>query len=264
MRRLLAVIVAVGIVLTASLLSANAQQSAPVTQQGIPEDIAQYRTWTKMNANLLTDPSNPRAGPKNTFISLPPSALLEVVASGGRVRKPFPDSTIVVRESLDTDTGFVRVLFVQRKDSSAAQTKGWVFTGFTRTAADKPFEPLAIPDPVARCLNCHEQMRATDMVFTPYTNRKDPLPARAPAGGDRVEIWNYQFGPQTLRVKVGTAVTWANYDAVVHDVKAANRSFESANIPLLDRYFVTFDRPGTFDYFCGVHLEMRGRIVVEP
>ncbi|MGQ0568259.1 MAG: hypothetical protein ACT4P5_01820, partial [Armatimonadota bacterium] len=139
-----------------------------------------------------------------------------------------------------------------------------VFTGFARTAANAPYQPLAIPDPVVRCLNCHEQMRATDLVFGPYTNRSDPLPPRAPVGGDRVEILNYQFGPQTLRAKVGATVTWANYDGVVHDVKAANRSFESGNLPQLGRFFMAFDRPGAVDYFCAVHLEMRGRIIVEP
>ncbi len=263
MGRSLASLIAVGSILVATLLSANAQQSVPTTKEGVPEDIAQYRSWTKMNTNLLADPSNPRAGPKNTFVNLSPDALREIIGPGGRVRKPFPDGTIVVRESLDVDAGFVRVLFIQRKDSSVKQTKGWIFSGFTRSAANDPYQPLPVADPVARCLNCHEQMRATDMVFTPYTNRSNPLPARTP-GGDRVEIFNYQFGPQVLRVKVDSTVTWANYDSVVHDIKAANRTFESGNVPLLGRYFVTFDRPGTFDYFCSVHLEMRGRIVVEP
>jgi len=35
---------------------------------GLPPDLAVYRSWTKVNAAPLTDPSNPRAGPKNTFI----------------------------------------------------------------------------------------------------------------------------------------------------------------------------------------------------
>jgi hypothetical protein len=33
---------------------------------------------------------------------------------------------------------------------------------------------------------------------------------------------------------------------------------------LQGRYFETMTRPGTYDYFCALHLEMRGRIVVEP
>jgi hypothetical protein len=128
---------------------------------------------------------------------------------------------------------------------------------------DQTFQPVAIPDPVVRCLDCHAQVRGSDYVFTPYLNRPDPLPARAPAAGDRVEIFNNRFGPDVLRVRVGATVVWANYDAVPHSVKAVDRSFESGNLPLQGRYAVTFARPGEVGYFCAVHLEMRGRIVVE-
>lgn len=262
MIRLVLTGIAVVAVLWSTMLSASAQPVA--APAGVPAEIAGYRAWTRMNAIVLTDPSNPRAGPKNTFVNLSPEALREIVGPGGRVRKPFPDGTIAVRESLDPDAGFVRILFVQRKDSSQTRTKGWVFSGYGRTAASDAYQTLAIPDPVARCLNCHEQVRNTDQVFTPYLNRSDALPARAPAAADRVEIFNYQFGPQSLRVKAGVTVTWANYDGVVHDVKAADRSFESGNLPQQGRFFLTFERPGAVEYFCAVHLEMRGRIVVEP
>lgn len=248
---------ALAIVLLFSLLSF----AAPA---GVPEQISGYRSWTKMNAQLLTDPSNPRAGPKNTFINLSPDALLRLVAEGARVRAPFPDGTIVVRETLDVSTEFVRVLFVMSKDRSATQTKGWRFFSFTRQAADQPLVEGAIQDPVARCLNCHLQMGATDFVFTPFLSRANLPPARTPTLPDRVEVFNYRFGPQTLRVRVGTPVVFANHDAVVHDIKAADRSFESGNLPLLGRFFHTFSRPGTVDYFCAIHLEMRGRVVVEP
>jgi plastocyanin len=106
-------------------------------------------------------------------------------------------------------------------------------------------------------------MKATDFVFQPFTSRPDPLPPRLPAAADRVEIFNYQFGPQTLRVRAGATVTWVNYDLVPHDVKAADASFESGNLSSYGRYFLTFERPGTYEYFCGVHLEMRARVIVE-
>lgn len=245
-------------VLITPLLGVGAQALPP---SGIPSEIEPYRTWTKMNALPLTDPSNPRAAPKNTFINLSPEVMRPLIVSGGRVQA-FPEGTIVVRETLDA-AGIARILFVQRKDGTATRTKGWVFTGYTRPVADQPFQPLAVPDPVVRCLDCHAQVGASDYVFTPYMNRPDLLPARAPTTGDRVEIFNNRFGPASLRVRVGTAVVWANYDAVPHDVKAADRSFESGNLPLLGRYVVTFTKPGEVDYFCAVHLEMRGRVIVD-
>lgn len=258
MRRLPAVLLSALVVLAVALATASAQS-------GVPEDITTYRTWTRMNAALLTDPSNPRAGPKNTFINLSPGALREIFAPGGRIRRRFPEGTIVVRESLDPAAGFATVLFVMRRDPKATATSGWDFSGFSRRAADQPFQPLPLtPNPFLRCLACHGQMQSTDFVFTPWTNRPDPLPARLSAAPSRVEIFNYQFGPQTLRVKTGTAVVWVNYDFVPHDVKAADASFESGNMPNQDRYFLTFEKPGTFEYLCAIHLEMRGRVIVEP
>jgi len=231
---------------------------------GLPPRLADYQSWTKMNARLMDDPSNPRAGPKNTFTNLGPETLRSLVAEGGRLRAAFPDGTIIARETLDVAAGFVRVLFVMERDRRAARTRGWKFSAFTRQAADQAFQEGAIPDPVARCLNCHLQMGATDLVFTPWLNRADLPSARTPSVPDRVEMFNYRFGPQTLRVRPGASVVFVNYDAVVHDVKAADRAFESGNIPVLGRFFHTFERAGTVDYFCAVHLEMRGRIIVEP
>lgn len=250
-------VVLAGVVVTGLLTGGAFAQFA-----GVPADLAAYRTWTKMNGALLSDPSNPRAGPKNTFITLNPQALRTLVASGGRAQ-PFPTGTLIVRESLDAAAEFVRVLFVMRKDPTATRTRGWQFEGYSRTAADQPFQPIDIPDPVARCLNCHMQMKGTDLVFTPYLNRADPLPARQPSAPERVETFNYRFAPSVLRVKAGATVAFVNYDAVPHDIKASDNSFESGNLPVLGRYFHTFDRPGAVEYFCAIHLEMRGRIVVE-
>ncbi len=258
MVRLLSTLLALGLATMAGFLIANAQS-------GIPDDIAHYQTWTKMNATPITDPSNPRAGPKNTFITLSSDELRNIIGPGGTVSNPFPDGTTIVRETLDPAAGFLRVLFVMRKDSkAAAQTRGWVFSGLSRTAADQPFQPVQIENPVVRCLNCHLQVKASDFVFTPYTNRSDLLSARTPATPARVEAFNYQFGPQTLRVNAGATVFWENHDSVPHDVKAADKSFESGNLPNLGLYSFTFDKPGEVEYFCGLHLEMRGRIIVEP
>ncbi len=256
MRRVLLALLA-GVVALAGALAAYAQS-------GIPPEIAQYRNWTKMNAIPLDDPSNPSATPKNTFINLSSGDLKKLMAPGGGTRTHFPDGATIVRESLDPQDGWVRVLFVMRYDSKAAATKGWVYSGYTRAARDKPFEPLQIADPVARCVNCHAQVKAQDYVFTPYLNRPDPLPARVSQEANHVGIYNYQFGPRDLRVKVGSTVAWANYDGVGHDVKAADKSFESGNIPIEGRYFATFTKPATVEYFCAVHLEMRGRVIVEP
>jgi plastocyanin len=247
--------------LALGILFAGAFIAAAQVGPGLPADIAGYRHWLRMNDRLLDDPSNPRALAKNTFVNLPPDRLAALYDTHGGVRGHYPDGAVLVRETLDP-SGFVRAIFVMRYDHAAARTRGWVYSGFTRTAADKPFEPSQIADPVARCVNCHAQVSHADYVFTPYTNRS--LPVAAPAEPAQVEAVNYRFGPQPLRVKAGTAVTFVNYDVVPHDVKAADRSFESGNIPSFGNYTVMLTKPGTLAYFCAVHLAMRGTIVVEP
>jgi plastocyanin len=232
-------------------------------QSGVPSEVAAYRTFTKMNAAALTDPTNPRASPKNTFVNLSQDQLRAIVGTGGRARQPFPDGTVIVRESVHPTEGWVQVLFVMRKDSKAAATKGWVFNGFSRQAADKPFTPIEIANPLTRCFFCHTQMNASDFVFTPFVNRPDPMPDRIPDRSSHVEILNYQFAPRDLRVKVGSTIVWANFDSVPHDIKATDKSFESGNLPIQGRYFLTVTKPGSTEYFCAIHLEMRGRIIVE-
>lgn len=123
------------ILLAAAALGAITLSAA--AQSGIPAELAAYRTWTRMNAALMTDPSNPRAGPKNTFVNLSADALREIVAPGARLRKAFPAGTVLVRESLDPAAGFVRVLFVMRKDNRATTTRGWAFSGFSRNEANQ-------------------------------------------------------------------------------------------------------------------------------
>jgi plastocyanin len=245
----------------AAALLGSALLAAAQLGPGIPADLAAYRHWTKMNGHLLDDPSNPRALPKNTFVNLSPDRLAALYRADGGVTGHYPDGAVLVRETLDS-SGFVRALFVMRYDHTADRTKGWVYSGYTRTAADKPFTPAEIADPVTRCVNCHAQVSRADYVFTPYTNRTLPVPA--PTRPAHVEARNYQFGPQALHVKAGAAVTFVNYDVVPHDVKAADRSFESGNIPPFGNYTVTVTKPGTLAYFCAVHLGMRGTMIVEP
>jgi len=41
-------------------------------------------------------------------------------------------------------------------------------------------------------------------------------------------------------------------------------TFRSAALDSEDKFSFTFDKPGTFDYFCSLHPRMQGQIVVTP
>ena len=77
-----------------------------------------------------------------------------------------------------------------------------------------------------------------------------------------VKIGNFTFGPQELKVKAGTTVTWTNEDDIPHTVVSPN-NFRSKPLDSEDKYSFTFTTPGTYKYFCSLHPHMTGTIVVE-
>jgi len=82
-----------------------------------------------------------------------------------------------------------------------------------------------------------------------------------------VDVKTFQFAPDTLRVSVGTIVRWTNQDEIEHRVSAGSPSKRDAafNATLAKKGATaerTFDRTGTFTYFCDRHQFMRGTITV--
>ena len=77
-----------------------------------------------------------------------------------------------------------------------------------------------------------------------------------------VKIGNFTFGPQELKVKAGTTVTWTNEDDIPHTVVSPN-NFRSKVLDTDGAFSFTFTTPGTYKYFCSLHPHMTGTIVVE-
>jgi amicyanin len=77
-----------------------------------------------------------------------------------------------------------------------------------------------------------------------------------------VKIGNFTFGPQEVKVKAGTTVTWTNEDDIPHTVVSPN-GFRSKVLDTDGTYSFTFTTPGTYKYFCSLHPHMTGTIVVE-
>ena len=61
-----------------------------------------------------------------------------------------------------------------------------------------------------------------------------------------------KFEPQAITVTAGTEVTWTS-GTVPHTVTANDGSFDSGNIEAKKTYKRTFDKAGTFDYYCKLH-----------
>ena len=80
-----------------------------------------------------------------------------------------------------------------------------------------------------------------------------------------VEMKGLQFGPQGIRVKPGTTVTWVNNDPVVHNVRQVRSVFLSPEeMPEGASFSFRFDEPGTYRYQCTYHHpNMNGVVIVE-
>ncbi|HUB96296.1 MAG TPA: cupredoxin family copper-binding protein [Stellaceae bacterium] len=80
-----------------------------------------------------------------------------------------------------------------------------------------------------------------------------------------VVIDDFAFGPNNLTVKAGTTITWTNKDDEPHTVvSAADRPlFKSSALDTDDSFSFTFDKPGTYKYFCSIHPRMQGTVTVQ-
>ena len=77
-----------------------------------------------------------------------------------------------------------------------------------------------------------------------------------------VPIDNFTFSPKELTVAVGTTVKFINHDDIPHTVVEKSLSFRSKALDTDDAYSYTFATAGSFDYFCGLHPHMVGKIIV--
>jgi len=68
----------------------------------------------------------------------------------------------------------------------------------------------------------------------------------------------------TITVPVGATIIWENDDDIPHNVVATHGEFRSSALDTDDKFSVTFNKAGTFDYFCSLHSFMKGQVVVTP
>ena len=82
----------------------------------------------------------------------------------------------------------------------------------------------------------------------------------AQADNAQVLIKDFKFQPDTITIKKGDTVTWTHPGPASHTVK-----FADSESPILKdggTYSKTFDQAGTFDYICGIHPYMKGKVIV--
>jgi plastocyanin len=93
--------------------------------------------------------------------------------------------------------------------------------------------------------------------------RTQPAPQAAQEMTATVKIDNFSFAPPSLQIKAGTKVTWTNADDIPHTVVSDDKVFKSKALDTDDKFSYTFDKPGTYPYFCSLHPKMTAKVVVQ-
>ena len=93
-----------------------------------------------------------------------------------------------------------------------------------------------------------------------YQSALAPPPAPSPTS---TEISGFAFVPATITIPVGTTVTWFNKDSVAHTVSSREGVFDGGNLSGGATFRYTFDQSGSFEYYCKIHPNMKGEVIVE-
>ena len=155
-------------------------------------------------------------------------------------------------------------LFVMRKEKGFGEMYQENRNGEWEYMAYRPNgDQMLPPERTTACAGCHvEAGQGRDWVFGThrfFAGGMSPQPKELDE--NQINVVDYAFLTDTLTVKVGTKVTWVSNDVVFHTVTIGNGSFSRALRPGAS---VTreFKEAGTYEYFCGVHPAMKGKIVV--
>ncbi len=87
------------------------------------------------------------------------------------------------------------------------------------------------------------------------------------SGRVRIAYRDISIHPDVVRVRVGSTITWTNYDPVVHNVTGVSGSphLDSGSLSEGQSYTIVADRPGIIHYLCTIHpTSMNGTIEVVP
>ena len=95
---------------------------------------------------------------------------------------------------------------------------------------------------------------------------KSSSPAAAAGSGNAVTVKNLAFDPAKLSTAAGTEVTWTNKDGFEHTATSGTPDKPDGKFDISLKANGTgsfkFASAGTFKYFCKIHNQMTGEVVV--
>ena len=126
----------------------------------LPSDVIDYQTrCQRMNARPIPRyDGDPHAGTKNVYACNVDDALLRANI------RPFPDGTVIVKNSTKENASYPWLVATARKQGGA-----WKWDEYTRNFEDEDFVRILASESV--CTNCHKEAEGADWIFTAFTNR---------------------------------------------------------------------------------------------
>ena len=101
----------------------------------------------------------------------------------------------------------------------------------------------------------------TQKQHVPVQQQSQSTTNQPTAAPNTITIKDFAFNPDILTVKQGSKITWINEDSATHTIKSD--AFNSQNITQGNKFEFTFSTKGSFDYSCGIHPSMKGKVIVE-
>ena len=84
-----------------------------------------------------------------------------------------------------------------------------------------------------------------------------------PTAPRTVSISDFLFGPEKTSIQAGQTITWTNIDESPHQVTVQGASTMRTPVILKGQSTsVQFNDVGAYDYICGLHPNMKGKIEV--
>ena len=116
------------------------------------------------------------------------------------------------------------------------------------------------------CFQCHKPHAGQDYVISlaSLSGKSAGGAVAVQSGPDRVAIAGFLFGPEKLVVKNNQYVTWTNADDSPHQVTIAGEGGTRTAVMLKGQsQTLKFTAPGSYDYICGLHPGMKGKVEVQ-
>ena len=89
--------------------------------------------------------------------------------------------------------------------------------------------------------------------------------ASAKSGSVAIRYQNISISPDNITVKVGSKITWTNYDSTPHNVTSTSgpQSITSSDFSMNGHFTLTVNKVGVIHYICSIHpASMIGTITV--